>query len=58
MIRYKTQKFRSSVVLTFNEIDIYSCGFFLFKEWVEVRNLLSFTRQVVSLVEKSEVIRF
>ena len=41
MRRYKTQKFRSSVVLTFNEIDIYSCEFFLFKEWVEVRNLLS-----------------
>ena len=41
MIRYKTQTFRSSVVLTFNEIDIYSCELFLFKEWVEVRNLLS-----------------
>lgn len=57
MIRYKTQKFRSSVVLTFNEIDIYSCEFFLFKEWVEVK-FAQFTRQVVSLVEKSEVMRF
>ena len=58
MIRYETQKFRSSVVLTFNEIDIYSCEFFLFKEGVEVRNLLGLLVKSFFLVENSEVMRF
>jgi len=58
MIRYKTQKFRPNVVLTFNEIDVYSCEFFLFKEGVEVRNLLSLLVKSFFLVEKSEVMRF
>ena len=52
MMRYKTQKFRPSVVLTFNEIDIYSCEFFLFKEGVEVRNLLGLLVKSFFLVEK------
>lgn len=52
MIRYKTQKFRPSVVLTFNEIDIHSCEFFLFKEGVEVRNLLGLLVKSFFLVEK------
>ena len=52
MIRYKTQKFRPSDVLTFNEIDIHSCEFFLFKEGVEVRNLLGILVKSFFLVEK------
>lgn len=52
MIRYKTQKFRPSVVLTFNEIDTYSFEFFLLKEGVEVRNLLGLLVKSFFLVEK------